>query len=250
MRRLAFSTLGCPGDPIEHVADLARRFGCGAVELRCADREPVSPDATPGRLRAVREQLGDIQALCVASYVQVARPDGDPTAEVLRHVEIAERLASPYVRVFGGGVYDRAVETLAAIAERITDSPVTVLLETHDSFLSGKAVAGICAAVDSPRIGALWDVVNPWRAGEEIAETARLLAPWLRHVQLKDVAAPDQLTPVLAGHGTVPLLEVLSQLDAIGYRGWLSLEWERAWYPGVPPLEEALDSFTTLIGSH
>jgi len=255
--RLAFSTLGCPGEPVEAVIDLARRTGCRGVELRCADGEPVSPQTPPAMLREVRDRFADagIEVVCLASYVRVAAPDGDPADELLRHVEMAERLGSPYVRVFGGrdgqsDPHPAAVRRLTQVTERIAGGPVTVLLETHDVFLSARAVAAVLAEVDSPHAGALWDAVNPWRSGESPQQAADALAPWLRHVQLKDVASTGDLTPVLPGHGAVPLGAILAELDRLGYRSWLSVEWERAWFPQVPPLSDALAAATAVLAGH
>jgi sugar phosphate isomerase/epimerase len=248
MSRLAFSTLGCPGEPVERVVDLATRFGC-AVELRCADGEPVSPAAPAAALREIRARFDDagVPIACVATYVEVAAAAGDPVAAVARHAEIAEALGSPFLRVFGSfdGAPDplpRAVDRLARAAARLADGPVEVLLETHDAFLRSAQIADILGQVGSDRVGVIWDVVNPWRAGEPPAQTAETLRPWLRHVQLKDVASPGDLTPVLPGEGAVPLAGVLAELDRIGYRGLLCLEWERAWYPHIPPLEAALEA--------
>lgn len=59
-------------------------------------------------------------------------------------------------------------------------------------------------------------------------------------IQLKDAASPYDLSPLPLGRGAVPLDEVLVTLARNGYAGWLSLEWERRWYPDVPPLAEVL----------
>ncbi|MER6176416.1 sugar phosphate isomerase/epimerase family protein [Streptosporangium sp. NPDC001681] len=255
MNPLAFSTLGMPGAPADEVIAVAARYGCAGVELRCAEGEIVSPDTSPGDLRAVARAFdaAGIEIVAVCSYTRVARPDGDPVAEVLRHVEVAEALGSPYVRVFGGveGQDDpatTATRRLAEVADRLPDNGVDVLLETHDVFLTGEAIAGVLAGVGSPRVGALWDVVNPWRAGETAADTADALAPYLRHVQIKDAAAPTELAPVLPGQGAVGVPGVLAELDRIGYSGYLALEWERMWYPDAPPIGEALAAFRQVIG--
>lgn len=255
--RLAFSTLGCSGAPIARVLDTARAAGCDGVELRCADGEPVAPDTSVTGLDVVRRQFGDagIAPVCVAGYVRVAAPDGDPAADVLRHVEIAERLGSPYVRVFGGfdgqeDPHTLAVARLREVAGKIKGGPVTVLLETHDVFCSARAVAAVLAEVDAPEVGALWDAVNPWRVGESAREAADALAPWLRHAQLKDVLSTTDLAPVLPGHGTLPLDDILAELDRLGYGSWLSLEWESAWYPQAEPLAEALGAFTAVLARH
>lgn len=254
MTRLAFSTLGVPGAPLEDVIALARDTGYSGVELRCAEGEPLRPDTPVAQARAIGKRFADagITVVCVCSYVRVARPDGDPVTDVMRHVALAEALDAPFVRVFGApeGQADdaprRAVERLTAIGERL-DGPVSVVLETHDALLTGAIVGSILARVGSPRIGALWDCINPWRAGELPSATADALAPWLRHVQLKDAASPTDLAPVLPGTGAVPIAETLAQLDRIGYTGWLALEWERMWYPDAAPLADALAAFRALL---
>ncbi|GAA2396220.1 sugar phosphate isomerase/epimerase [Nonomuraea africana] len=254
MRPLAFSTLGVPGAPVGEVLALAAEYGCAGVELRCADGELITPDSRPEELEPLTRvfQEAGVEIVAVCGYTRIARPDGDPVSEVLRHVEIAEALGAPFVRVFGGveGQPDpatAATRRLAEVAERLPDNGVRVVLETHDVFLTGTAIAGVLDGVGSPRIGALWDLVNPWRAGEEAAVTASALAPHLMHVQVKDAASPTVLDPVLPGKGSIGVAGVLRELDRIHYSGYLALEWEKAWYPDVPPLSEALFAFRSLL---
>ncbi|NGO74746.1 sugar phosphate isomerase/epimerase [Streptomyces sp. YC504] len=255
MNRLAFSTLGCPGAPVGYVADLAGRHGCGGIELRCADGEILPPDATHEHAGTVGRQLADagIDVICLASYVQVGAR-APATGEVLqRHLELAGAAGAPYLRVFGGdpddsGAADLAAERLAGAVEFAADTGVRILLETHDAFLTGRAVADVLhRAGNPPQLGALWDVVNPWRVGESLADTAAALTGLLTHVQLKDVASPQDLAPVLPASGAVPLEAFRRLLDEIGYSGWFSLEWEAAWYPQAAPLDQALSAFRALM---
>jgi len=83
-------------------------------------------------------------------------------------------------------------------------------------------------------------VQHPWRAGEQVAETLRRLAPFIAYVQITDARALDDPTPALPGTGVLPLREVHDALAAAGYDGWVSLEWASYWYPDAPPLEDAL----------
>jgi sugar phosphate isomerase/epimerase len=123
---------------------------------------------------------------------------------------------------------------------------VRILLETHDAFQTGRAVADVLSRVRAAAVGALWDVVNPWRAGEPLAETAAALRPWLAHVQVKDVASVHDLAPVLPGAGAVPIEDFAAQLRRLRYSGWISLEWEAAWFPDAAPLTDALVALRTL----
>ncbi len=244
--QLAFSTLGCPGDPIERVLAIARASGARGLELRCFPGEPVAPGAPDHTLRRVRDEAAanEVSVVCLASYVEVGAVD-DPVAQLLWHVAAARELGAPFVRVFGAadgdpGTLERSISVLRFAARQIQGSGVAVLLETHDSFPTGAAVAEVLREVDSPDVGVIWDVVNPWRHGESPGTTVENLRPWLRHVQLKDIATAGDLKPVLPGDGSVPLGPILHLLDDIGYDGWLSLEWEKAWHPTIPPLEVAL----------
>ncbi|MYS21374.1 TIM barrel protein [Streptomyces sp. SID4948] len=264
---MAFSTLGCPGTPLADVLALARTSGWTGLELRAADDEPVHvglDTAQRGRIRAqLRRAAQDgVTALALASYVRIAseRVDDDAcVADALLHARLAADLGVPYLRVFPGAtdIDDRpdqpgsraradarAVRRLVRIAARLPDG-VHILLETHDSHPRGADLARILAAAvraapDPVRIGAIWDVLHPWRCGESVAATARLLAPYLVHAQVKDVASPTERTPLPLGAGTVPLTAFYRELDRLGYEGWLSLEWEARWHPEAAPLAEAL----------
>lgn len=250
VHRRAFSTLGCPGAGVDEVVDLAGR--CTGVELRCAPGQLAAPDMPDADADALAARLAGagLATVCLASYVRLtgAGPETSTGADLGRHLRLAARLGAPYLRVFGGtGSADRAVRVLAAAAPLAEELGVDVVLETHDAFPTGRQVAAVLAAVGSPAVGAVWDALHPWRAGESPGRTAAELGPWLRYVQVKDVAAPDDPRPVLCGHGVLPLADVVAQLRGLAHRGWISLEWERAWFPDAAPLDRALAAFHEVL---
>lgn len=246
---LAFSTLGCSGMPLAEIAELARSTGWLGLEVRAADDEPVHVGLSAAERAAAREVLesGGVTVLAVASYVKVARGgigDDECVADALAHAELAHDLGAPYVRVFPGAEEPgaeadaRAVRRLTAIAERLPED-VSILLETHDSHPQGVDIVRVLSQV-SGKVGAIWDVMHPWRTGEPIAVTRDVLAPYLKHVQVKDVLSPTERTPLPLGEGTVPLAEFYTALWELGYQGWMALEWESKWHPEAAPLAEAL----------
>ncbi|MFL6111929.1 MAG: sugar phosphate isomerase/epimerase family protein [Catenulispora sp.] len=246
---LAFSTLGCSGAPLTEVVALARSSGWLGLELRTADDEPVHVGLSADQRAAARELLetGGVTVVAVASYVRVARGeigDDECVADALAHAELARDLGAPFVRVFPGAERPgqeadaRAVRRLNAVAEGLPED-VTVLLETHDSHPQGVDIARVLSQV-SGNVGAIWDVLHPWCTGEPIAVTADVLAPYLKHVQVKDVLSPTERTPLPLGAGTVPLTSFYEALRELGYQGWMALEWESKWHPEAIPLAEAL----------
>jgi sugar phosphate isomerase/epimerase len=246
--RGAFSTLGCSALPLGDVLRLAREGGWDGVELRAAPGEPVHVGLTPAERVEARDTLAAarVTPLSVASYVELDDPGLSDSAVVehtFAHLRLARDLGAPFVRVFPGGPSSNGagLHRLRAIAERLDEVPgVAVALETHDSCATGAAVARLLARVDHPRIRAVWDLQHPWRAGEAVADTLQALRPFLAYVQITDARSLEDVTPCPLGTGVLPLREARAELERCGYDGWVSLEWASHWYPGAPPLVEAL----------
>jgi sugar phosphate isomerase/epimerase len=132
---LAFSTLGCPGVALDEVIGYAVGNGCGGVELRYAEGEPVHPGLSTAELAATGERLSDagVVPLALASYIRVAAEatDDEVVADLRRHLEAAQALGARYIRVFPGGgepspaADARAARRLAAVADAAAWRPTT-----------------------------------------------------------------------------------------------------------------------------
>ncbi|MCS0638639.1 sugar phosphate isomerase/epimerase [Streptomyces sp. LP05-1] len=268
--KYAFSTLGVPAMPVPDVVRLASAAGYQGVELRAHPEEPVHPGLVAHERRAVVDEFAraGVEILAVAGYARVAEAGARPGPESAEADEavyeelhgllhLAADLGAPFVRVFpGGGELDRAeadetaARRLGAAAEVAADLGVRILVETHDSHRTGADVARIAGLVGHKNVGALWDVLHPWAAGEDPAATHAVLAPYLGYVQVKDVASAHDTTPLPLGAGVLPLAECLRTIgdDATAGRGeaavggqepWVCWEYEKRWYPEaaeLPPL--------------
>ncbi|MFE7773011.1 sugar phosphate isomerase/epimerase family protein [Streptomyces sp. NPDC057445] len=242
--KLAFSTLGVPGMPVPEVAALAAATGYHGVELRADAEEPVHPGiGTRERAAVVAEfDRAGVEILTVAGYVRMAAAGDDEAVhqDLDGLLRLAKDLGAPYIRVFpGGGDQDQdsadatAARRLAAAAETAADLGVRILLETHDSHRTGAAVSRVLGTVGHLHAGALWDVLYPWLEDEPPVATHAALSPFLGYVQVKDVASPQDLTPLLLGSGVLPLAECLA---LTGEDGWVCWEYEKRWHPEVPDL--------------
>lgn len=268
---LGASTLGTPHDPLALVLTWLGEAGAEYLELRVGPEQPVDTMSTVAQRRQVRDEItrAGVTLLSVASYVRIGDKleDEEVIADFLAHLQLTTDLGGRYLRIFPGaplqdGPYDRLqplveerdvvdarmICRLAAVADAARDLGVRPVLETHDSHPRGKDIARVLGGLDivSPGhpVGAIWDVLHPFRVGEPPGQTAALLIPYLiagrGYVQIKDVASRTVLTPVNPGDGIAPLTEVFDHLAAAGYRGPVSLEWERAWHPAIAALPEPL----------
>ncbi|MFF4921287.1 sugar phosphate isomerase/epimerase family protein [Kitasatospora sp. NPDC001261] len=254
---LAFSTLGLPGLPLAGAARLAAEHGWEGLELRCAEGESVHPAMTLGERRTAARVLRahGLAPLALASYVGVAAPGSDrPVTDALRtHLRLAADLSAAGLRVFPRGgdgprteADDRAVRRLAEVAEEARRLGVRVLVETHDSHRGGRAVAGLLARVAHPAVGALWDLMHTHLAGETPAGTHAALAPYLGHVQVKDIAGPHDRTPLPLGAGVLPIADCLRLLPP---DTWVCWEYEAPWHPAAAPLPPLLPAGAAFLAA-
>ncbi|MET9476404.1 MULTISPECIES: sugar phosphate isomerase/epimerase family protein [unclassified Streptomyces] len=248
--KLAFSTLGVPGMPVSDVIRLAVEHGYQGVELRAHPEEPVHPGLSSSERAEVADEFkrGGVEILTVAGYVRVAAEGDDQPVldELAGLVELARDLGASNVRVFpGGGGLDpdtadaNAARRLGAAAPYAADLGVRILLETHDSHRAGAAVARVVGTVGHRQVGALWDIMHTWLAGEEPAASHAVLAPHLGYVQVKDIASADDLTPLPLGAGVLPLRACLDTLDP---DSWVCWEYEKRWHPGAADLPGLLSA--------
>ncbi|MFR9755660.1 sugar phosphate isomerase/epimerase family protein [Streptomyces sp. TR06-5] len=253
--RLALSTLGVPGMPVADAARLAADGGFHGLELRAHPQEPVHTGLPPGERAdtvAICRDAG-VEILAVAGGVRVAQPGEDEQVleEAAALLELARDLGAPCARVFPGAAADAgrdtsadtlAVRRLCAVARIAADTGVRVLLETHDSHARGADVARVLEGVRRREVGAVWDVMHTWRAGEDPADTFAHLAPYLGHVQVKDIASRDDIAPLPPGSGVLPLADTTDLLMRADWDGWLCWEYEKRWYPQAPALSSVLDA--------
>lgn len=261
---LAFSTLGCPNWSLAHAAEQAAAYGYRALEVRLLDGEIIPSTMPAGRRRQIKEimQAHNIEIIGLGLSVRFSSPNSaerqGQVEELRKYLELANELGVPYVRVFGGNTAEGHTvdETINWVAEGLARAMplaeaqgVTVLLETHDAFCRGAEVARVLQQVVHPRLKAVWDVHHPFRMGESIEETWRLIGERTAHVHIKDARLkPDgnwQL--VLLGQGEVPCRAVVELLHRNGYKGYLTAEWEKKWHPEIEEPEIALPQHAEVL---
>ncbi len=260
---VAFSTLAFPDASLAAAAALGRDCGYDGIELRLIDGELVDP-AMPASARAdVKRTLAMARLPVVAVDSSIRLLDPELCEDLRGFLELASDWESPVVRVFGGALPEsgpmrraglesaaRVLEIHAPIAERLG---VAIAVETHDSFSASAVVAELLALVDSGSVGAVWDSHHPYRMGERTEQVYLNLGERLLLAQVKDaVRAPDRPDGwrlVLLGEGEVPVREMLGQLVDGGYRGPVSVEWEKRWHPEIESPETALPQHLAVLRS-
>jgi glucosamine-6-phosphate deaminase len=168
--------------------------------------------------------------------------------------ELAAQLGAPGIRLFGDKVQPGSdlATTRGFIADalgRLRDTArplgVGVWLESHGDFARAADTRSVIDLVPGDGVGVIWDPANAFEAGEDPADGLRTLGDAVRHVHVKDLkrGAGGAWTPSLPGTGEFPGEAVLRALEARGYDGWVSFEWEKRWHPAIDEPEIALPHF-------
>jgi sugar phosphate isomerase/epimerase len=250
--RIAFSTLAFPDASLASAVSLGRQWGYTGVELRLIDGELIDPPMPSPARAQVRRTLTSAGLPVVAVDSSIRLTGEDPGPDLRRFLELASDWEAPLVRVFGGtlaagrterqdqlGAAARVLESCVPLARRLG---VAIGVETHDDFSASSVVASLLAMADPDWVGAVWDSHHPYRVGESPADVYANLGRRILLAQVKDARRRPggDWELVLLGEGEVPVSQMLGLLAAGGYRGWISVEWEKRWHPVIAAPEVAL----------
>ena len=261
---IGFSTLGCPAWKWLQILDFAQQNGFAAVELRGMQGTmdlPSRREFADEQLEQSKKEIASrgLRISCVSSSANMhdTGPEHEKQlAHARRFIDLASRLGAPYVRVFGNtlvGPQAAAVEHIAGSLRELGDyagpKNVTVILESHGDFTTSPVLREILEKAASPNVALLWDAHNTFVDGKEDPEvTVRQLGKYIRHTHLKDARlAGGQDNYVLTGRGDVPVKRQVELLAGIGYTGFYSFEWEKAWHPEIEEPELAIADFARVI---
>lgn len=257
---LCFSTLGCTARPLNDILALCDRFDISRLEIRGigGELDPRKiPEFSDGERQKTVSQfrLAGVTPQVIETSCAFHHPEkrDDTISEGLAAISIADSLGAMGIRVFGDRFVNDPKETtrnvIDGISELIEKTPgnnASVLLEVHGDFHTVESLSPILYAFkNEPRFGLIWDIAHTHAAyGENWKTFYEAVAPFVRHVHIKDARA-EELT--LPGEGEIPILPIVRQLLRDGYDGAFSLEWEKNWHPELPPIETALEQFVSLM---
>ena len=246
--------------PVESFLQRAAALGFDSVMLM-AKRPHLSPlDLDESARRGLRDRLegAGLHLSCLAAYndwtLGMERPDipmGEMQVGYLGDLcRLTRDLGGTLVRVFTGyersdTTYDRlwrtVVSGLKESARRASDLGVTLAVQNHHDLAAHHlSLLDLLAEVDEPNCRAAFDAWTPALQGEDLAQAARLMAPWMVHTTVADYAArpryryqpqwvqftrePDVMRMAPVGEGLIDYPGFFHALDQGGYRGPVAFE--------------------------
>ena len=270
---IAFSTLACPAWEWKTILDYAAAHGFAAIEMRGLQGNfdlPTHPAFAASQIAQTKRDLlaRQLRVACVSSSAHMDESSPARRAQQLsdaqRFVDLAASLDAPYIRVFGTDPNDetpvtpdekliaRVAASLKELGDYAAPRNVTVLIESHDNFVTSGPLLDVLRSADSAHVALLWDAHHTFADGQETPEfTVSQLGKWIRHTHLKDsIPAGNDRNYVLTGRGDGPIKRQIAALQKMAYPGFYCFEWEKAWHPELADPELAIADYARVVSGY
>ncbi len=211
------------------------------IEPRFLDKKNIM-ELTKSELKEAKKILKDygLKVSAIGSPIGKVRLDEpfEPHLDKFKHaVELAFFFESPFIRVFSyyapvGGDINKfrsmVTERMFAQLEIIKDLDVVMVHENETDIYghSAKNCVDLAKTLDSPKFRLVYDPANfVWgqRIKNNVETCWPLMKPYVVHIHIKDWKLGAD-TGSMPGEGDGQIKELLSELAAIEYRGWLTME--------------------------
>ena len=264
MIRLAFSTNAYTKHTLPDACDRIAAAGYRAVEVLADHPHAYPPTYSEHEARRLRERLDALGLRVVAVNANTAmgyfrpvpaaltfEPSLISPSEVHRQdrvgiirqaLTVANRLGAPVVTLTGGrpsdlvalgmpidppaAYRDRLLEGLETVVRLADQAGVDLAFEPEPGqFIETTAdLKALLDEVDHPRLGANLDVGHAWCAGDDPAESVRILGRRIRHLHLEDIQGRRHFHLIPGEGGEIDFAAIRAALDRIGYAGAAAVE--------------------------
>lgn len=242
-------------DSFEGQLQAAQSLGMEYISLRSADGVNVGALTMPTIVQKIKPLL-EAYGIGVSSIGsplgKVALGDeaafDEQLAMAVRLRDIALALGCRYIRLFSfyppegteAAAWSQEVERrLGQLLAVFAGSGVTPLLENEKELYGDTPdrCEALLRAFAGQGLGLIFDPANFVQVGVDPLEAFHRLKPWIRYVHIKDADRESGIN-VLCGTGGGCLPELLQELRAEGYDGFLTLEPHLVEFSALSQLEQ------------
>lgn len=258
--KTAFSTVACLEASAEQILKVCRKFQLDGVEIRMGLDNSILGKKEAEDIQKIRDEFNQSgivvtdlgSGICINAYEESTLSKGRET------IEYAAILGTKGIRVFLGNFaakknpdlpvceYKGIVKQLQELCALAKQYDIEIWVETHNEFATGKILKQLIEDVGQENLKILWDIMHPLEDGEGVEETWQYIGDKVAHVHIKD--GFDRQDPewhdyqyTLLGEGALPIGGILDLLNAVGYEGYISFEWESQWRQELKEYDNSLE---------
>jgi sugar phosphate isomerase/epimerase len=262
--KFAFSTVSCPKWDFQTLVDRAKEYGYDGVEIRGSRDQSIqtASDVFLTDSSKVRTMfaIAGIEICCLSSSIAYSSKKHESAlraAQLRDYIDMAQGLGCPWVKIFDAEAKPGASRTMLAteigdwllpLADYAAEAGVGILVENSLSFRTAKEMWTILDRINHPSIGCCWDIFNAALLGETPSISVPVLNSKIQYAHVKDAKfGPLGAAYCKLGEGDVQVQKFIKKMRGIGFEGYATVEWEKAWLPNLAEPEEILpDSIAKL----
>jgi sugar phosphate isomerase/epimerase len=250
--QLSFSSNAFRNHSLRETIGILSGLGYRALEVMADIPHAYPPQLVAAEIEALREALrrhhmrvANINAFTMNAQGDTWNPswiDPNPARrqqriEHTRHcIELAVQLGAPHISTEPGGplppgmhvqtALDLFRSGLLAVEDQARAAGVRVLIEPEPGLLieTGEQFASFMAGLDPQVFGLNFDIGHFFCCGEDPAQAIVRLQQWIHHFYLEDISASRAHQHLVPGEGAIDFRRVFAAINAIGYRGHVTVE--------------------------
>ncbi len=226
------------------------------IEVRGIDGVNVSK-YTPDQMKEIKKKFdaANIKVSSIGSpigKIKITDPMDDHINEFKNIIEIAKIMDTKYIRLFSffmpkeedPTIYrDEVLKRMQMFVDTAKGSGLILLHENEKGIYGDNAARclDVLESIGSENLKAVFDPANFIQCGQETyPEAYNMLKPYIEYMHIKDASKDGNVVPAGTGEGKVK--EILADLKATGYEGFLSLEPHLSNFVGLASLEEGKEN--------
>lgn len=193
---------------LPEIADWAAKTGFQAIELWGVHAFHLSDQ--PQLNAAWLEREFGLRTSMISDYLPMDGDERNALTRMRSLCRLANHWETAKIRTFAGKISSSEISPfqLQAMARRLrrlcdiaADHQVSLVVETHPGTYADSTTTSLelIQAVDHPSFGINFDVLHIWEAGEDPSVSWKSLAPYIKHLHLKNIRQRDYL-PVFSPH--------------------------------------------------
>ena len=224
---LSFSTNKWNNFTLADFFELAKQYKFAGIEIHGID-DMIDKNVTDIYHKLIEY---NISIACIDIVNDISTHTEDAFAEFEKCLDVCDKLRIPYIRIKASGE-DNVDKFISAALPKAEEAKKVLLVETMGVYADTAKLRELLVEYASDYLAALWDLHYPYRVcGETPEQTIKNLGAYVKHIHVKDSEGTDDHS--LIGEGNMPIADFIHALRSVNYAGFMSIEWDPAWYDEI-----------------
>jgi sugar phosphate isomerase/epimerase len=257
--KLSFTTMSTPGLGVLKSAKLAAQYGYDGIDLRISDYlGELNLKSSLKEINEVKNQISS-EGIQLSGLLCYNKSGGvvdalwkDMQEDLKRHLELANILGSPSIRIFAGNPLEFEnrnvfIEKTSEVIFDVLDyekSEIKILLQNHLNGFTVKQGIQLAELIKNPNFGLVFSPDHCVLQNEEPEKYKEALKKYSKQLYMADLkVVGSEYICVLPGNGMVQLKEAFQALGGEAFEGWVTFKWEKIWHNELEEADLALPFF-------